>query len=383
MILQKETEAFFSLLRAGLWEDLKNNASSLTILAAVDWERIYQLAEEQSVLGVVLAGIERLKNDNTYPNLNIPQELLLQWIGEVQMFEQQNKAMNQFIAKVIEKLRREDVYTILLKGQGVAQCYERPLWRSCGDVDLLLSDNNYKKAKNVLIPWASSVEPESIYGKHLGLTIDSWAVELHGTQHTELSYRIDKVIDAVQDNQFCQRNVRSWSNGKTQVFLPSPDNDVFFIFTHFLKHFYKGGLGLRQICDWCRFLWTYRELLNHGLLESRIRKAGLMTEWMAFGAFAVDYLGIPSEAIPFYSAEKKWLRKAKRIQEFVMRVGNMGHNRDNDYYGNSPFAVRKCISFGRRLADVLNHVKIFPIDSIRFFPSMVFNGLKLAAKGVG
>lgn len=374
-MLQKE-EAFFSLLRVGLWEGLNNNGSSLMIPATVDWEKVYQLAEEQSVIGIVLAGIE-------HSEVKPSQEILLQWIGEVQLLEQQNKAMNEFIAKVIEKLRREDVYAILLKGQGVAQCYERPLWRSCGDVDLLLSDSNYKKAKNVLIPWASSVEPESIYGKHLGLTIDSWAVELHGTQHTELSYRIDKVIDAVQDNQFCQRNVRSWSNGKTQVFLPSPDNDVFFIFTHFLKHFYKGGLGLRQICDWCRFLWTYRELLNHGLLESRIRKAGLMTEWMAFGAFAVDYLGIPSEAIPFYSAEKKWLRKAKRIQEFVMRVGNMGHNRDNDYYGNSPFAVRKCISFGRRLADVFNHVKIFPIDSIRFFPSMLFNGLKLAAKGVG
>ena len=354
MILQKETEAFFSLLRAGLWEDLKNNASSLTIQADVDWERIYQLAEEQSVLGVVLAGIE-------HSEVKPPQEMLLQWIGEVQMFEQQNKAMNQFIAKVLEKLRREDVYTILLKGQGVAQCYERPLWRSCGDVDLLLSDSNYKKAKNVLIPWASSVEPESIYGKHLGLTIESWAVELHGTQHTELSYRIDKVIDAAQDDLFCQGNVRSWSNGNTQVFLPSPDNDVFFIFTHFLKHFYKGGLGLRQICDWCRLLWTYKELLNRELLESRIRKTGLMTEWMSFGAFAVEYLGIPSEAIPFYSTEKKWLRKAKRIQEFVMRVGNMGHNRDNDYYGNYPFVVRKCISFGRRLADVFNHVKIFPM----------------------
>ena len=366
-------KAFLELVKAGLWG---NGNPDIRIDGTTDWQEVYRLATEQSVLGLVLTGIE-------HSNEKPPQELLLQWIGEVQMLEQQNLAMNNFIAKLIEKLRKDDIYTLLLKGQGVAQCYERPLWRSCGDVDLLLSDNNYKKAKNVLIPWASSVEPESIYGKHLGLTIESWAVELHGTQHTELSYRIDKVIDAAQDDLFCQGNVRSWSNGNTQVFLPSPDNDVFFIFTHFLKHFYKGGLGLRQICDWCRLLWTYKELLNRELLESRIRKAGLMTEWMSFGAFAVEYLGIPSEAIPFYSTEKKWLRKAKRIQEFVMRVGNMGHNRDNDYYGNYPFVVRKCISFGRRLADVFNHVKIFPIDSIRFFPSMVFNGLKLAAKGVG
>ena len=26
--------------------------------------------------------------------------------------------------------------------------------------------------------------------------------------------------------------------------LPSANNDVVFVFTHFLKHFYKGGIGL-------------------------------------------------------------------------------------------------------------------------------------------
>lgn len=373
-------DLFFALVRAGLWENCgEYQVSGFKFQSSIDWYEVYQLAEEQSVIGVVLAGIERLKN----ANLHLNQKLLLQWIGEVQMLEQQNLAMNEFIAKVIEKLRMEDVYTILLKGQGVAQCYERPLWRSCGDVDFLLSDSNYKKAKDVLTPWTSSIEPESIYGKHLGLTIDSWSVELHGTQHTELSSRIDKVIDSVQDDIFHQGNVRLWQNDNTQVFLPSPNNDIIIIFTHYIKHFYKGGLGLRQICDWCRLLWTYKDSLNNELLESQIRKMELMTEWKAFATFAVDYLGMPVEAMPFYSTEKKWSRKAKRIQEFVMRVGNMGHNRANDYYGNYPFVIRKCISFGRRVSDVFNHIKIFPLDSIRFFPSMVFNGLKLAAKGVG
>ena len=374
---KRNEDAFLALVRAGLWAaEVSKDLVIQGVAESIDWENVYQFAEEQSVIGVVLAGIE-------HSNVKPPQELLLQWIGEVQILEQQNQAMNVFVADLIEKLRREDVYTLLLKGQGVAQCYERPLWRSCGDVDLLLSDSNYKKAKDVLIPLASSIESESIYGKHLGLTIDAWVVELHGTQHTELSYRIDKVIDSVQDDLFYQGNVRSWENGNTQVFLPSPNNDVIFVFTHFLKHFYKGGIGLRQICDWCRLIWAYKDSLNHGLLESRIRKMGLMSEWKAFAAFAVDYLGMPIEAMPLCSADTKWKCKAELIKDFVMRVGNMGHNRDNDYYGKYPFLIRKCISLGLRISDVCNHAKIFPLDSIRFLPSMIFNGVRLAVKGVG
>lgn len=58
--------------------------------------------------------------------------LLLQWIGEVQVIEQRNKAMNQFVAELIEKLRKADIYALLVKGQGIAQCYEKPLWRCSG-----------------------------------------------------------------------------------------------------------------------------------------------------------------------------------------------------------------------------------------------------------
>jgi hypothetical protein len=123
----KSIQAFLALLRAGLWEQAVANIND-----KVDWERVYQLAEEQSVVGLVLAGIE-------HSYVKPPQDLLLQWIGEVQIIEQQNKAMNEFVASLIKKLRKEDVYTILVKGQGIAQCYERPLWRSSGDVDLLLS----------------------------------------------------------------------------------------------------------------------------------------------------------------------------------------------------------------------------------------------------
>ena len=87
--------------------------------------------------------------------------------------------------------------------------------------------------------------------------------------------------------------MREWKNDGADVPLPSPDNDVIIVFTHFLQHFFVGGVGLRQICDWCRLLWTYRSEIDAAKLEGRLREMGIVSEWKAFGAFAVEYLGLP------------------------------------------------------------------------------------------
>ena len=159
------------------------------------------------------------------------------------------------------------------------------------------------------------------------------------------------------------------------------NNDALYVFSHFLDHFYKGGVGIRQICDWCRLLWTHRTLLDYGLLESQIKRMGLISEWKAFGAFAVEYLGMPADAMPLYDNNKKWNRKAFLIKKFILMSGNFGHNRDMDYYGKYPYIIRKAISLRRRICDLFQHARIFPIDSLRFLPNLFFYGLKSAIRG--
>lgn len=375
---KSDIEAFFVLLRVGLWADSESaDLGNQGFTESVDWEKVYQLAKEQSLIGIILAGIEQLKNANF--QLDIDQELLLQWIGEVQMLEQQNKSMNIFIGVLIERMRDEGIYALLLKGQGIAQCYEKPLWRSCGDVDLFFSNDNYQKAKEYLITLASSSEPEYPTVKHLGMTIDSWVVELHGLLRCSLSPSINRELDKIKKETFCGGNVRSWQNGGTQVLQLGAENDAIYVFIHFLNHFYKGGVGLRQICDWSRLLWTYRSELNLQLLESRIRKMGLMTEWKTFGALAVEHLGMPTEAMPLYDSRFKI--KSERILEFVLETGNFGHNRDLSFYSKYPYLVRKLFAFGLRCKDIMRHAMIFPLDSMRFFPSIMYYGLRSTTHG--
>ena len=352
--LDNNTQAFLALVRAGLWEQ----DVQLLPYGNIKWPEVYRLATEQSVLGLVLSGLE-------HSDVKPPKELLLLWIGEVQQIEQRNKAMNAFIADIIEKLRKENIYTLLVKGQGIAQCYEKPLWRSSGDVDFILSDSNYEKAKNFLIPQASSVEKEGVVAKHLGMKIDSWEVELHGTMRSNCLAKMDKEIDAVLYDVFYGGNVKSWMNGSTQVFLPRADEDVFIVFTHILKHFFHEGIGLRQICDWCRLLWTNSDRLNVALLEKRLIRAGIMSEWITFAFLSVNHLGMPVAAMPLYSNENKWARKAEKVMEIIFENGNFGHNREAEYYRGDSWFIRKISSFKRYTKDFIKQFPVFPLDSLR------------------
>ena len=110
---------FLSLVEAGLWEkDFRLQ------WRGVSFSEIYKISEAQSVVGLVDAGLEHVCDSK------VPKEVALQFAGEVMQLEQRNTAMNDFIGVIVDKLRAADIYTLLVKGQGIAQCYARPLWRA-------------------------------------------------------------------------------------------------------------------------------------------------------------------------------------------------------------------------------------------------------------
>lgn len=364
-------QAFFALVQGGLWE----NEVRLENLGKLNYSTIYRLAEEQAVVGLVAAGIEHVVD------VKIPQEVALSFVGNAIQLEQRNLAMNDFIANLIVKLRNNDIYTLLVKGQGIAQCYERPLWRACGDVDLLLSNDNYERAKITLTSIANSVDVEDTKRKHLAMSIDSWIVELHGSLHGGWSKRVDSGIDQVIDDCFHFGNVRSWQNSGTQVFLPSPNNDVLLIFSHILQHFFVEGIGLRQICDWCRLIWRYRSEIDVKLLENRLRSMRLVPKWKAFAALAVDYLGMNPQVMPLYDSATRWHKKGDMIMSLILDTGSFGHKRDMSYKEKDPFFLRLYKSFVRRNKDAFRQFLIFPTDSVRMWGKMIGLGVKVAVKG--
>lgn len=338
MCIDKNLEVFLCLLRAGLWE----KEVLLLPYGEIDFAYIMKIAEMQGCVGLVAAGLEQVTD------MKPPKMDALQFICRVTQMEQRNAAMNNFIGMTVKKMRDAGIYSLLVKGQGVAQCYERPMWRPAGDVDLLLDKENYQKAKKFLLTLSSGNKHEEQYSQHLGLNIGPWYVEIHGTLRTGLSAQVDRMVDSVQSEVFRDRKVRIWKNGETEVYLPAPNHDVFLVFTHFIKHFYKGGITLRQVCDWLRLLWSYNSVLDVALQERWLLQAGLMDEWKAFAAVAVDWLGMPEEAMPFYESQLK--NKGSQLVEFILG----SHS-------------------GNKFRDTWQIANIFPRNTLRYSPSIFLN----------
>ena len=87
-----------------------------------EWQQIYEIAAKQSLVGIVLSGIEVIRAKNV--ELSVPKILLLQWIGEVQMIEQQNKKLNEAAEHLIRVFKNGRLRSCVLKGQGVARLYD-------------------------------------------------------------------------------------------------------------------------------------------------------------------------------------------------------------------------------------------------------------------
>jgi len=340
-----DKKAFLALISAGLWE------KETWLAKDVDFDAVFQMAQTQSVTGLLTAGCEKL---SVY---RLPLTEKLKLVGMCQLIEQRNLAMNSFIARTIVQMRDAGIKPLLVKGQGISQCYMRPLWRASGDIDFFFSKEDFPKAVELLKPLAAAKVQDAKYTKSYGLTIDGWFVELHGTLRNSLSSRMDKVIDEVQEDTFQNRRVRTWFCGDTEILMPDANNDLFLLFTHFVRHFYKGGFALRQLCDWCRLMWTYQDEIDSSLLESRLHKAGLMTEWKAFAAVAVDNLGMLKEAVPLYDADKRWQEKGEAVLRFILK-------------GSKPNKVK----------DTLAIAKIFPWNTLCFAPSIFLNVNRLKVK---
>ena len=112
------------------------------------------------------------------------------------------------------------------------------------------------------------------------------------------------------------------------------------------------------------------------LLELRLKEMGIVSEWKAFGAFAVEWLGVSADAMPLFESGRSWSNKAERICRLVLESGNFGHNKNNSYRSKYPLLVEKSITFFRRLGEYVRLFFVFPADAPRFFVTYVRRRIK-------
>ena len=95
------------------------------------WGELFEESFRQAITGVLLSGIERLPQEQRPPI-----DLLLEWIGEVQVTEAINKLHQNRARELTAKFLSVGFRSCVLKGVGTGLLYPHPLRRQCGDIDI-------------------------------------------------------------------------------------------------------------------------------------------------------------------------------------------------------------------------------------------------------
>ena len=368
---QQTESQFFALLRSGLWNEVPERAF---FAGGTDWESLYRLAHEQTVVPLVTDGINRLPGE-FLPN-DRP-ERLDPFLGDLMTTAKRNRVLDAFIPKLFNAL--SGIPVVLVKGQSLAQDYPDPERRQPGDIDLLLLPCSYEAAKAILLPKASTVLEEESIVWHQGMRFKSVEVEIHGSISTLMSRKLDRKLAALLEEQFDGRPFPAVTIGGAEIPVPDADFNAVYIFVHFLHHYWSGGIGLRQLIDWMTFVSVHKRDIHPVILEKRLEDLGLLHLWRVFTGFAQEYLGCPPEKLPLAAVPDAG--KNARIWRYIRRCGNFGKNVDRTRKKES-YLVRKIHSFWRLVvADRLRHFAVFPKESLRFFFGAFGYGLQRLAKG--
>ena len=323
-----------------------------------DWTALLSFADKQKIVGVCLP--------ESCPE-QIDKDLLLQWIGLVQLIESQNKLVNKRINELSYLLKEAGLPFCLLKGQGNAELYPNPLRRSPGDIDVWI----YAEEDHVVDFVKSRIpEAEESY-KHIHFPIfEDVTIDIHTTP---LKFYSSKYQDLLQmwimenkEQQFIHYiNLHGVDN---KVSVPTRIFNVVYQMGHMLIHFFDEGVGLRQMID---YYYVLKSLNGIKCEKSEVvdvfRNLGMSR--FAGSVMWVEnaILGLPFDKCMVEPYEKG----GQKLIEDIIDGGNFGHYSER-YKGRKSY-------YGRGMAEACRNIRLLtfaPREDIARLRSK----MKMAAK---
>ena len=268
-------DVLFSLLRSALTGEVPQCECSLDNCAEVR-----SLAAKQCVVGLAYQGACLLPASK-----RPPLQMMLQWAAEAETLKGHNRLLNGVAARLTQTFAAEGLQSVVLKGPANALLYPDPLARQCGDIDIWVEGGRGRVEEMLL---------------RLGL-LEKWenldclerfrAYSLH---HFRLSHGVDGVEVEVHFkpssgvyNRLASRRLESWLDTEirratvTAGFgVPSIRFALVMQLAHIQRHYFGGGIGLKQIVD-------YYVLLRNSSEEDRAEVVKLFRPfgfWHSAGA---------------------------------------------------------------------------------------------------
>ena len=237
--MKAQQRIFFDFLRfsIGASSDIPKS------IEGVDWHKLYAIAKQQALIGVLFHGIQQLPKE-----LAPDEDLLMTWMGQAQRIKQRNVRLFMDSAKACKNFKQVGFRNCVLKGQGHALLYPDPFMRTPGDIDIYLEGGRKR-----IVEYVDGVCPGQVMRyHHVDFPVMKTPIEVHFIPSYMFcpwhNRRMQKWFSKVMDLQ-CS-NVVSLPNGFGEIAVPTTSFNVVYVLSHLYRHVFTEGIGLRQLLDY-------------------------------------------------------------------------------------------------------------------------------------
>lgn len=222
-------------------------------LNGFDWQRFYDFAKKQTLVGIIMEGISRL------PKAVAPKQgLLMNWFMMSQNISRMNLMLNEATVGVYNKVKAAGYDCCILKGQANAAMYANPAARTPGDVDMWVnaSREEIRQLAQTLAKENGRIDEESY--NHIALTTNDISVELHYTPGFMANFTYNRRLQQwFRESIAAQcRNMIALPDEAGEVAAPTADFNAVYQLYHLYHHYFYEGVGLRQVVDYYYVMWN-------------------------------------------------------------------------------------------------------------------------------
>ena len=321
-------EKFFQLLRLVI-----GSSDMIPRIEKGEWSAIYEIAQKQSLLGVVFDGIQKMSDISKRKgeSMEMDVDLLMTWMGKCKQIEKRNHHLDEAVDKVSAWFLKKGFRSCILKGQGNALMYPHPEHRTPGDIDIWVSGK-----PSEVIRFVHSISPkEKASYHHIDFpAINGISVEVHYRpcylQNLLHNYRLQKFFRQSTEEQFSHKVCIE----DKEVAIPTASFNVVYQLVHIYNHMFQEGIGLRQIVD-------YYYVVNQWYTDSSepMDRPTLLRELKHLGLckFAGAVMFVLNKVLGL--SEDKFIvpmdaKRGKSLLEEILQGGNFGQYDERYGFGH-------------------------------------------------
>lgn len=345
---------FFPLLRSALWQRPVDEGRFCD-LSDKAWDELLLTARRQTVAGLLFDGIAALPASE-----RPPRAFMLKTVAEVAAIEARNTKIGKALVTAAHTYDLHRIPYFLLKGAAVAAAYIEPLHRTGGDIDFYLTPDDCRKAQAELFGDTQLVKNElRHFSNELnGVEIENHFRLAHSSLKTYRYFERELLSDEIR-LPLLELDVDGYP-----VKCPSPTFQLLFMLEHMAFHL-PTGLGLRQLCDWARYLYYYSDRIDRTTTARIIGKYGFEHIATIFTIICIDYLGMdPTYAILPVQHDARTARDVAYVMRLIMEGGNFGRHFDTLHsslkHQHLPSILRKPLTFAVLLRNRRKYELIAP-----------------------